>query len=531
MPRGGRKQEDLVEPQTRMFLGSDGQWHAFIPVGLKANGSADRRHRQAPTQEELTKKVLEVEQTVERGDIVLAARSPKFIDWLNEWVTDIAPIKARYSTVERYKVDIRNYLGPNLGQWRLTELRHHHFANLYKKLHADGLSPSTIHKVHRAACAALNKAVLFGSARTNPVPAAADALPDIDVDAVEPLDTHEVQAIAKELGTRRNGVRWLLAMLGPRQGEVLGLKWSDVNWDTGIIKIQRKLQKRTYEHGCADPRACAARRCIPAGGCPLNCSLRRWEHGCLDARVCAAKKCNRPLYPSDVKRGVTVEPCPTGCTGHERTCPERRRSACSREAHRQPCPVDCTGHARHCPERKGGLLLEEPEESAETEARPGRRKGQRKSKRDLRPKSKAGERRLPLPAFLMDELREHRRAQETERALAGSKWMGLDLIFATPFGAPIHPFTDWEEWGEILDAAGVEYIHPHGARHSAATFLGAEGIDPLVVMAILGWSSPDMAKRYRHIPDAILQAAGNQLGTAMFGDFATGAATGPSDGS
>jgi integrase len=527
MPRRGSKQEELVEPQTHMFIGSDGQWHAFIPVGLKPNGATDRRHRQAPTQEALAKKVLEVEQTVDRGEIVLAARSPRFIDWLNEWVTDIAPIRARYSTVERYKVDIRNYLGPHLGQWRLTELRHHHFANLYRTLHAEGLSASTIHKVHRAACAALNKAVLFGAARHNPVPAASDALPEIDVDAVEPLDTQEVQAIANELSTRRNGARWMLAMLGPRQGEVLGLKWSDVNWNTSIIKIQRKLQKRTYEHGCADPRACAARRCIPEGGCPLDCKLRRWEHGCEDPRACASRKCDRPLFPSDVKRGITVHPCPPDCSGHERTCPERRRSACSRESHRRACPRDCTGHARHCPDRKGGLLLEEPEAPAETASRPGRRKGQRKSKRDLRPKSAAGERRLPLPGFLLEELKQHRRAQDTERALAGSQWQDHDLIFTNQFGGPVHPFTDWEEWGEILDAAGVDYIEPHGARHSAATFLGAEGVDPLVVMAILGWSTPDMAKRYRHIPDEILKAAGDQLGAAAFGAFATGAATEP----
>lgn len=524
-----RKPEETAEPRAHMFVGSDGQWHAFIPVGLKPDGSADRRHRQAPTREELAKKVVAVESTVDRGESVLAARSPKLIDWLTEWVTTIAPIRARYGTVERYKVDIRNYLGPNLGQWRLTELRHHHFANLYKQLHAEGLAPSTIHKVHRAACAAMNKAVLFGAARTNPVPAAADALPEIDTDAVQPLDTDEVQAIAKQLNARRNGARWLLAMLGPRQGEVLALKWSDVNWDTGIISIQRKLQKRTYEHGCADPHACAARRCIPAGGCPSDCKLRRWEHGCADARACAKRKCGRPAYPSDRKRGVTVKPCPDDCTGHERTCPDRRRSPCSRESHRSPCPDGCTGHARHCPDRKGGLLLEEPEAPVEAE-RPGRRKGQRKSKRDLRPKSKAGERRLPLPAFLLDELQRHRIAQEEERAAAGSKWVDLDLIFATEFGAPINPFTDWEEWGEVLDAAGVGYIEPHGARHSAATFLGAQGVDPLVVMAILGWSSLEMTKRYRHIPDSILKEAADRLGTAAFGEFATGGATEPPGG-
>lgn len=72
--------------------------------------------------------------------------------------------------------------------------------------------------------------------------------------------------------------------------------------------------------------------------------------------------------------------------------------------------------------------------------------GQRKSKRDLNPKSKAGLRRLQLLELMFDELREHRRNQDCARAVVGSAWVDHDLIFTTPFGKLLHPFSDWEEW-------------------------------------------------------------------------------------
>jgi integrase len=95
-------------------------------------------------------------------------------------------------------------------------------------------------------------------------------------------------------------------------------------------------------------------------------------------------------------------------------------------------------------------------------------------------------------------------------------WRGTGLIFTDRFGGPIDPSTDWEAWGEILDEAGVEYIELHGARHSAATFLGTLGVDPVIRMAMLGWASPEMAKRYQHVPDEALVAAADRLGETAF---------------
>lgn len=517
------------EPRTRMFEGYDGQWHAFVHAGRRADGSPDRRHREAATKEELAVKVLALEDEIDEHGAPKVGRSKKFGDWLEEWLTTYAPLQVRYKTLQSYRGHVRNYLQPRLGQWRLSELNKRHFATLYKELQTEGLAPGTVHLVHRTASVALTRAIEFEEVgiKKNWAGEARKALPALQSNSVIPLTAEEVDRITAVVAEMRNHVRWWIAFLGARQGEVLAMKWSDINWESGIITIQRQLQRQTYRHGCDDPAGCAAQHCTTEEGCDLSCTGRRWDHGCEDARACAQPHCGRPLYPSDVKRGTKRKPCPPGCTGHGRACPLRQRSKCRHRAHRTACTPGCTDHARHCPMRTGGLVMSETEQAPQPAEVPKQGRGRsRKSKRELRPKSAAGQRRLPLPAVVRDELRVHQARQEFERTEVGSMWRDTGLIFTDRFGGPIDPSTDWETWGEILDEAGVEYIELHGARHSAATFLGTLGVDPVIRMAMLGWASPEMAKRYQHVPDEALVAAADRLGEAAFRrGSATGTAT------
>lgn len=518
--------EEPRQPRTHMFESRDGRWHAFVNVGRKADGSPDRRHREAATEEALAVKVLAVEDEADENGAPKVGRSKKFGVWLDEWITTYAPLQLRYKTLESYRSNIRNYLKPRLGEWRLSELNRRQFATLYRDLQTEGLAPGSVHLVHRTASVALSRAIEFEEVgiKVNWAGKARDALPELRSDAVVPLDADEVARITAAVADERNHTRWWIAFLGARQGEVLGMKWSDVDWATGIIKIRRQLQRQTYKHGCGDPSKCAKPHHTTAEGCDLSCRRRVWEHGCDDPQACALRSCMRPTYPSDLERGVKRKECPPRCTGHGRTCPDRRRSACRLQAHNLACPKGCAGHARHCPEKIGGLVFTEPEALPE-QAKAGRRGGRRKSDRDLRPKSAAGNRRLPLPEVVRDELRIHQARQEMERREAGSMWSDLDLIFTTPFGQPVDPRKDWDDWEEILIEADVAYINLHGARHSAATFLGGLGVDPVIAMAMLGWASPEMAKRYQHVPDADLIAAADQLGKSAFKGGATGRAT------
>jgi integrase len=506
------------QPRTHMWEGVDERWHAYIVVGRKSDGSVDRRHREARTREELIPKVLELEDLVDANDVPAVGRSKKFGAWLEEWITTYAPLQVRYKTLQGYKSHVSMYLIPNLGQWRLSELSKRHFALLYKELQTQNLSPGTIHLIHRTASVSLSRAIAFEEVgiKVNHAAAAREALPALKVNSVIPLDATEVDRITNVVADMRNHTRWWIAFLGARQGEVLGLKWKDVDWDAGIINIRRQLQRQNLRHGCSNPAACAKPHCITVEGCPQTCPRRHWEHGCDDPRSCARKHCERPRYPSDEARGIRLKECPPDCTGHGRGCPQRYRTKCKTASHNITCQPGCTDHARYCPQRLGGLVLMETEKDVVGERQGERRARGRKSKRELRPKSAAGLRRLPLPAVVREELRVHQMKQELERSEAGSLWNDNDLLFTDRFGNPIDPSQDWETWGEILDEADVEYIELHGARHSAATFLGSLGVDPVIRMAMLGWASPEMAKRYQHVPDAALIEAADRLGEAAF---------------
>jgi len=502
-------------PNSRMWQGKEdedgnpGNWHSFVTVGRKADGSADRRHREAPTEAELIPKVLELEDAMAAGNVPKPGRSKTFEKWLDYWLTEVAPFHVRYKTLSTYRTLATNYLAPRLGQWRLSELRKRHFATLYLELQQEqSLMPSTIHAIHRTASTAINRAIDLDEPgiHVNPALEAKSSLPKLRSDEVIPLDANEVAAITRTVSDMRNHARWWLAFLGLRQGETLGLKWSDIDQDTGIINIRRQLQRHTYTHGCASPRACAEPHCTRAEGCDQSCKYRRWEHGCDDPRECAREQCGKR---------ERKQPCEAGCTSHARSCTARRRSECSRPGHRTACPSDCTGHARHCLEKRGGLVMAETQTRPEPEERRRTKRG-RKSRRELRPKSAAGARRMPMPAVVWDELLVHKARQEMERAEAGSLWNDSGLIFTNRFGGPLDPRDDYETWGEILDEADVEYIHLHGARHSAATFLGGLGVDSVIAMAMLGWSSPEMARRYQHVPDTHLIAAVDKLGAAVF---------------
>ena len=71
----------------------------------------------------------------------------------------------------------------------------------------------------------------------------------------------EAQRIVKAAATEKNGATFMLAIsLGLRRGEVLGLKWDDVDLDAGRLEVRRQLERRRWRHGCVDPLTCWAWR-------------------------------------------------------------------------------------------------------------------------------------------------------------------------------------------------------------------------------------------------------------------------------
>jgi integrase len=189
-----------------------------------------------------------------------------------------------------------------------------------------------------------------------------------------------------------------------------------------------------------------------------------WRHGCDDPHACGARYHRKP--------------CPKKCAKHPKQCPG-------------PCPPGCTGHARSCPKRQGGGMV-------------------------FRKPKGTGRRVITLPAPLLAKLRQHRIRQDAERAAAGELWEEHDLVFCQANGRPIDPRDDWEEWGDLLKAAGVRYVRLHDGRHTAATLLLEQGVPLRVIQRILGHADVRTTERYTHVADELTRDAASRMGAALW---------------
>ena len=126
-------------------------------------------------------------------------------------------------------------------------------------------------------------------------------------------------------------------------------------------------------------------------------------------------------------------------------------------------------------------------------------------------KSRAGRRVVGLPAQLADLLSAHQVKQEAERLEAGDKWTDEGWLFATPDGRGSSTRTDYDDWKELLAAAGVRDGRLHDARHTAATVLLILGVSERAVMGLMGWSTTAMAARYQHMVDAVRTDVARQV--------------------
>ncbi|MEU6618064.1 tyrosine-type recombinase/integrase [Streptomyces parvus] len=253
---------------SSIYLGKDGRWHGRVTVGVKDDGTPDRRHVSRKTRAEATKVVRELERQRDTGAVRKAGQWWTVKTWLTHWVENIAAAHVSENTIDGYRVAVYHHLIPGLGAHRLEKLHPEHLERFYKKMQDSGSSAGTAHQAHRTLRTALNEAVRRQHLTTNPSSIA--KAPKVEEEEVEPYTVEEVQHLLAEAAKHRNTARWVIALaLGLRQGEVLGMQWDDVDFELGVIRVRRGRLRPRYKHGCGD-------RCgRKPGFCPQKINTRR----------------------------------------------------------------------------------------------------------------------------------------------------------------------------------------------------------------------------------------------------------------
>ncbi|MFF1681585.1 tyrosine-type recombinase/integrase [Streptomyces sp. NPDC058256] len=247
--------------RSSIYLGKDGKWHGRVTVGVRDDGTPDRRHVERKTRAEVTDAVRELEKQRDAKTMRKPGKAWTVNTWLTHWVENIAPLGVNENTMVGYGVAVRKHLIPGLGAHRLDRLKPEHIEHFYGTMQANGRKAGTIHQIHRTFRTALNEAVRRGHLGQNPVRLA--KAPRVREQEVEPYPVEDVQRLLRAADERRNSARWAVALaLGLRQGEALGLKWTDVDLDRGVLMVRRSRRRPRYAHGCGD--TCGRK----AGYCP-----------------------------------------------------------------------------------------------------------------------------------------------------------------------------------------------------------------------------------------------------------------------
>lgn len=455
---------------SNIYQGADGSWHTYITVGRKQDGRLDRRHIRRKTAGEVAKAAEELRERMARGNGVVA-KTETVGQWLAHWLEHVVEPRLVYSTTAQYRSIVQIHLIPNLGRWKLDgsrgRIEPEHVEAMYARMRRAGLAPSYVLAAHTILRKALKDAMRRGRTGRN----VCDMI-DRPRGRRAKVDAHtlaEVEAILAAAMEAEEPARWLIGMLlGPRQGEALGLRWHRVHLDSDEpwMGIAKQLQRQAWRHGCDDPVACARPRC------GVTRCVAGYEHGC--------DGCGKRLaYACPARRQVAK------CVRHVRPCPK-------------PCPPGCTKHASSCPQRHGGGLVEVDVKSAK------------------------GERDIPLPPLVVEQLRALRERQIRTAAEFGRRWDPKGYVFVGAQGQPVDPRRDHDAWEKLLQRAGVQDSRLHAARHSAATFLLATGTDSRVVQELLGHSRLTVTEGYMDVAkDLKRQAVDRIAATLMEGQLAT----------
>ena len=146
----------------------------------------------------------------------------------------------RRSTYVRYEGLVRNHIKPAIGRMKLKGLTPTHVRSLYRKKLDSGLTPRSVNYIHVTLHKALAQAVLDGLVPRN-VSEGVKA-PQFHKEEVKPLSPTQVRILLSAASGDRLEALYVLAIhTGLRQGELLGLKWTDVDLDAGTLSVQRSL--------------------------------------------------------------------------------------------------------------------------------------------------------------------------------------------------------------------------------------------------------------------------------------------------
>jgi len=204
-------------------------------------------------------------------------------EYLADWLA--ARHNIRPNTARDYSVSINKHITPRLGNMRLQSVDRLQVRALYRKLAESGLSEKTVHNVHICLHKALQDAVDDGLLRRNPAERA-HANPK-DRPEMKTWSADELAAFLAFAAQDRELVLYhVAAATGMRRGELLGLRWRDVDLDGARLSVRQQFTRQGKGLGFGPPKSQKSIRRIDLDEETIALLREQHERQRFDRRAC-----------------------------------------------------------------------------------------------------------------------------------------------------------------------------------------------------------------------------------------------------
>jgi integrase len=266
-----------------IYQRKDGRWAADISLE-----DGKRKTFYGKTRKEVQAQLKTALHQQQEGMLVVAPQQ-KVGPFLTHWLEDVHKYKVRPRTYEKYESMLRLHLVPGIGHLQLQKLAPQHLQRFYAKKLEEGLSPTSVIGLHKVLHLALEKAVRW------------NLVPRNVCEAVDPprraryefhtLNEEQIQQFLKAASGHRLEALFVLSLAsGMRRGELMALKWQDVNFSAGTLQVRRILThmpaKLNGKGGYveAEPKTEKSRRSIVIA--PFALEMLRHHRACqLEAKL------------------------------------------------------------------------------------------------------------------------------------------------------------------------------------------------------------------------------------------------------
>ena len=217
----------------------NGLWYAqYVIYGQEGR---KRRTLYGKTRQEVATKLAKALADRE-GGLLIDAGKLTLEEYLERWLSDAVEPAAAHRTYHNYRLQVRRHIDPTLGAVRLKALSPAHVQGLYRSKLDAGLSPSSVRYVHAVLHRALRLAVKWSLVPRNV--AESVELPRAVKKEIRALSPKQARALLDTARGDRLEALYVLALsCGLRHGELLGLRWSDVDIEARTLGVMRQLQR------------------------------------------------------------------------------------------------------------------------------------------------------------------------------------------------------------------------------------------------------------------------------------------------